>query len=124
MEDRVTWNSRLKPIPPSSTTTGCLSLCNAIASKNMYSRYKCYFYKLLSLLPTTTYSCPSFYGEVKIKLPHKLTKDHHLLFTFYHISCNLTRSKDLAGHQIETPVGYTWLPLLRCVCLLIRHLNL
>ncbi len=30
---------------------------------------------------------PTFHDEIKIKLPTQLTADHHLLFTFYHISC-------------------------------------
>lgn len=30
---------------------------------------------------------PEFYEEVKIELPPKLTDKHHLLFTFYQISC-------------------------------------
>ena len=30
---------------------------------------------------------PDFYEEVKVKLPSNLREQHHLLFTFYHISC-------------------------------------
>ncbi|KAK9408182.1 dedicator of cytokinesis protein 8 [Crotalus adamanteus] len=51
--------------------------------------------------------CPDFYEEVKIKLPAKLTDKHHLLFTFYHISC---QSKQ--GASVETLLGYSWLPIL------------
>uniref|UniRef100_A0A670ZWY4 Dedicator of cytokinesis 8 n=1 Tax=Pseudonaja textilis TaxID=8673 RepID=A0A670ZWY4_PSETE len=51
--------------------------------------------------------CPDFYEEVKIKLPAKLTEKHHLLFTFYHISC---QSKQ--GASVETLLGYSWLPIL------------
>ncbi|KAL7988712.1 hypothetical protein Chor_007631 [Crotalus horridus] len=51
--------------------------------------------------------CPDFYEEVKIKLPAKLTDKHHLLFTFYHISC---QSKQ--GAAVETLLGYSWLPIL------------
>ncbi|XP_022240544.1 dedicator of cytokinesis protein 7-like isoform X2 [Limulus polyphemus] len=60
---------------------------------------------------TVTYhnKCPSFYDEIKIKLPAKLSEQHHLLFTFYHISCQ----KKVEQTPIETPVGYTWLPLYR-----------
>ena len=50
---------------------------------------------------------PDFYEEVKIKLPSNLREHHHILFTFYHISCQGQR-KD--GSQIEVPVGYTWIP--------------
>lgn len=34
---------------------------------------------------------PEFYEEVKIELPAKLTDKHHLLFTFYQISCQKPR---------------------------------
>ena len=30
---------------------------------------------------------PEFYDEIKVELPPKLTDKHHLLFSFYHISC-------------------------------------
>nr|XP_022315801.1 dedicator of cytokinesis protein 7-like isoform X2 [Crassostrea virginica] len=53
---------------------------------------------------------PDFYEEIKIKLPAKLTDAHHLLFTFYHISC---QSKKNESGPVEIPVGYTWLPLCR-----------
>ncbi|XP_006881388.1 PREDICTED: dedicator of cytokinesis protein 8 isoform X1 [Elephantulus edwardii] len=50
---------------------------------------------------------PDFYEEVKIKLPAKLTANHHLLFTFYHISCQQKQ-----GASVETLLGYSWLPIL------------
>uniref|UniRef100_A0A8C5LM28 Dedicator of cytokinesis 8 n=1 Tax=Leptobrachium leishanense TaxID=445787 RepID=A0A8C5LM28_9ANUR len=50
---------------------------------------------------------PDFYEEVKIKLPAHITKKHHLLFTFYHISCQPKQ-----GASVETILGYSWLPLL------------
>ena len=53
---------------------------------------------------------PSFYDEIKIHLPAKLSDGHHLLLTFYHVSCQ--RKLEL-GSQLETVVGYSWLPLLR-----------
>ncbi|XP_056378742.1 dedicator of cytokinesis protein 8 isoform X2 [Hyla sarda] len=49
---------------------------------------------------------PDFYDEVKIKLPAKLTAKHHLLFTFYHISC-----QQKLGNPVETVLGYSWLPI-------------
>lgn len=45
---------------------------------------------------------PEFYEEVKMKIPANLTDNHHLLFTFYHISCQPKQNTSL-----ETPVGYT-----------------
>ncbi|XP_053148937.1 dedicator of cytokinesis protein 8 isoform X2 [Hemicordylus capensis] len=50
---------------------------------------------------------PDFYEEVKIKLPARLTEKHHLLFTFYHISCQPKQ-----GTCVETLLGYSWLPIL------------
>uniref|UniRef100_A0A3Q0T1I1 Dedicator of cytokinesis 9b n=1 Tax=Amphilophus citrinellus TaxID=61819 RepID=A0A3Q0T1I1_AMPCI len=53
---------------------------------------------------------PEFYDEIKIELPTQLHEKHHLLFTFYHISCNSnSKKKDV----VETPVGQAWLPLLK-----------
>ncbi|XP_058808456.1 dedicator of cytokinesis protein 9 isoform X2 [Phymastichus coffea] len=52
---------------------------------------------------------PSWYEEVKIKLPLKLHTKHHLLFTFYHISCNLNKKKE---NGVENCLGFAWLPLL------------
>ncbi|KAI1899017.1 hypothetical protein AGOR_G00078350 [Albula goreensis] len=57
---------------------------------------------------------PEFYDEFKLELPTQITEKHHLLFTFYHISCDSnskasTKKRDL----VETQVGYAWLPLLK-----------
>ncbi|XP_033966559.1 dedicator of cytokinesis protein 9 isoform X2 [Pseudochaenichthys georgianus] len=57
---------------------------------------------------------PEFYDEFKIELPTQLHEKHHLLFTFYHVSCESnnkasTKKRDL----VETQVGYAWLPLLK-----------
>uniref|UniRef100_A0A8C7W0X4 Dedicator of cytokinesis 7 n=1 Tax=Oncorhynchus mykiss TaxID=8022 RepID=A0A8C7W0X4_ONCMY len=51
---------------------------------------------------------PDFHDEVKIKLPASLTDHHHVLFTFYHVSCQQKQNTPL-----ETPVGYTWIPMLQ-----------
>uniref|UniRef100_A0A8C5CC43 Dedicator of cytokinesis 9b n=1 Tax=Gadus morhua TaxID=8049 RepID=A0A8C5CC43_GADMO len=53
---------------------------------------------------------PEFYDEIKIELPIQLHEKHHLLFTFYHVSCESNNKKK---DQVETPVGSAWLPLLR-----------
>lgn len=42
-------------------------------------------------------------------MPARLADGHHILFSFYHISCQ--RKADMV--PVETPIGYTWLPLLR-----------
>uniref|UniRef100_A0A8C1KIR3 Dedicator of cytokinesis 8 n=1 Tax=Cyprinus carpio TaxID=7962 RepID=A0A8C1KIR3_CYPCA len=44
---------------------------------------------------------PDFYDEIKICLPARLTEKHHLLLTFYHISCQ----------QKQNQTG-SWLPML------------
>ncbi|KAF3835378.1 hypothetical protein F7725_027936 [Dissostichus mawsoni] len=51
---------------------------------------------------------PDFHDEIKIKLPASLSDHHHILFTFYHISCQQKQNTPL-----ETPVGYTWIPMLQ-----------
>ncbi|XP_036954166.1 dedicator of cytokinesis protein 8 isoform X3 [Acanthopagrus latus] len=51
---------------------------------------------------------PDFYEEVKIALPARLTERHHLLFTFYHISC---QQKQNQSGSCETLIGYSWLPI-------------
>ncbi|TRY94835.1 hypothetical protein DNTS_029910, partial [Danionella cerebrum] len=58
--------------------------------------------------------CPEFYDEIKIELPVDLHEKHHILFTFYHISCELgnkTTTKKREG--VETLVGFSWVPLLK-----------
>uniref|UniRef100_A0A3Q1IPB6 Uncharacterized protein n=1 Tax=Anabas testudineus TaxID=64144 RepID=A0A3Q1IPB6_ANATE len=52
---------------------------------------------------------PDFYEEVKLLLPARLTERHHLLFTFYHISC---QQKQNQSGSYETLIGYSWLPIL------------
>ena len=52
---------------------------------------------------------PDFYEEVKLKLPSNLREAHHILFTFYHISCQGQRKDQ---QSTELPVGYTWVPIL------------
>ncbi|XP_055012660.1 dedicator of cytokinesis protein 11 isoform X2 [Boleophthalmus pectinirostris] len=57
---------------------------------------------------------PEFYDEIKVELPVHVHEKHHILFTFYHISCessSKTSSKKREG--VETLVGYSWMPLLR-----------
>ncbi|XP_022671033.1 dedicator of cytokinesis protein 9-like isoform X3 [Varroa destructor] len=59
---------------------------------------------------------PDFYEEVKIALPLLIHERHHLLFTFYHISCDTSKAgKKTKGQEnpaVESVVGYSWLPLL------------
>uniref|UniRef100_A0A8C5CC66 Dedicator of cytokinesis 8 n=1 Tax=Gadus morhua TaxID=8049 RepID=A0A8C5CC66_GADMO len=59
---------------------------------------------------TVTYhnKSPDFYEEVKLALPAQLTERHHLLFTFYHISCQQKQNQP----SCETLIGYSWLRML------------
>nr|XP_061802809.1 dedicator of cytokinesis protein 9-like [Nerophis lumbriciformis] len=64
---------------------------------------------------------PEFYDEIKIELPTQLHQKHHLLFTFYHVSCDSNnKKKDL----VETPVGSAWWPLLKDGRVNIQHQQL
>ena len=53
---------------------------------------------------------PDFYEEVKVKLPSNLREQHHLLFTFYHISCQGQRKDQ---QSTELIVGYSWIPIIK-----------
>ncbi|XP_043560274.1 dedicator of cytokinesis protein 11 isoform X1 [Chiloscyllium plagiosum] len=58
--------------------------------------------------------CPEFYTEIKIELPVHLHEKHHLLFTFYHISCDInTKGTTKKRENIESQVGYAWQPLMK-----------
>ncbi|XP_032878969.1 dedicator of cytokinesis protein 9 isoform X12 [Amblyraja radiata] len=57
---------------------------------------------------------PEFYDEVKVELPTQLHEKHHLLFTFYHVSCdNSSKGTTKKKETIESQVGYAWLPILK-----------
>lgn len=59
-------------------------------------------YWLLICFVVFVWRSPDFHEEIKVKLPATLTDHHHLLFTFYHVSCQQKQNTPL-----ETPVGYT-----------------
>lgn len=54
---------------------------------------------------------PSWYEEIKMRLPLNITANHHLLFSFVHVSCDLSKKRDINA-SFENPVGYGWLALL------------
>ncbi|XP_067851502.1 dedicator of cytokinesis protein 10 isoform X3 [Heptranchias perlo] len=57
---------------------------------------------------------PDFSDEVKIELPTQLNEKHHILFSFYHISCDLAvKGGSKKKEALETQVGYAWLPLMK-----------
>uniref|UniRef100_A0A672MC74 Dedicator of cytokinesis 10 n=1 Tax=Sinocyclocheilus grahami TaxID=75366 RepID=A0A672MC74_SINGR len=83
---------------------------------------KCIYGKPGGLVFTTT-ACstvlhhsqnPDFCDEVKIELPTHLHEKHHLLFSFYHVTCDINaKTSSKKKEALETPVGYAWLPLLK-----------
>nr|XP_021321972.1 dedicator of cytokinesis protein 10 isoform X2 [Danio rerio] len=57
---------------------------------------------------------PDFYDEVKIELPTHLHEKHHILFSFYHVTCDINaKTSSKKKEALELPVGYAWLPLLK-----------
>ncbi|XP_069069591.1 dedicator of cytokinesis protein 10 isoform X2 [Pleurodeles waltl] len=57
---------------------------------------------------------PDFYDEVKIELPTHLHEKHHILFSFYHITCDINaKANSKKKEALETPVGYSWLPVIK-----------
>lgn len=55
---------------------------------------------------------PEFYEEIKIELPPKITHKHHLLFSFYHVSCQKPKP-EIPLRQEPFFLGCTWIPLLQ-----------
>uniref|UniRef100_A0A669CYV0 Dedicator of cytokinesis 11 n=1 Tax=Oreochromis niloticus TaxID=8128 RepID=A0A669CYV0_ORENI len=74
-----------------------------------------------SLFTSSTYAAvlhhnqsPDFYNEVKIELPVHVHEKHHILFTFYHISCeSSSKASSKKRDGVESLVGYSWMPLLK-----------
>lgn len=69
---------------------------------------------------------PQFYDEIKLLLPLNLHEKHHILFKFYHISCNNAKSVhedfdtslsesniNLNGKNVESLIGFSWLPVFK-----------
>ncbi|XP_064142696.1 dedicator of cytokinesis protein 10 isoform X7 [Loxodonta africana] len=57
---------------------------------------------------------PDFSDEVKIELPTQLHEKHHVLFSFYHVTCDINAKANAKKKEaLETSVGYSWLPLKR-----------
>ncbi|CDR00560.1 unnamed protein product [Oncorhynchus mykiss] len=49
---------------------------------------------------------PDFYDEVKIELPTQLHEKHHLLFSFYHVTCDINaKTNSKKKEALETPGG-------------------
>uniref|UniRef100_A0A671FVZ3 Dedicator of cytokinesis 10 n=1 Tax=Rhinolophus ferrumequinum TaxID=59479 RepID=A0A671FVZ3_RHIFE len=57
---------------------------------------------------------PDFSDEVKIELPTQLHEKHHILFSFYHVTCDINAKANARKKEaLETSVGYAWLPLMK-----------
>ena len=62
------------------------------------------------------YRNPEYYNEIKVELPAQLTTKHHILFTFYHISCMKPRPHE-PGFQEPQFLGCTVSMCVHaCVC--------
>ncbi|RVE60178.1 hypothetical protein OJAV_G00178310 [Oryzias javanicus] len=74
-----------------------------------------------SLFTCSTYAAvlhhnqsPEFYDEVKLELPVHVHEKHHILFSFYHISCeSSSKASSKKKDSVESLVGYAWMPLLK-----------
>lgn len=66
-------------------------------------------------------SSPDSYEEIKIRLPSELTERHHVLITFYHVSCEASvrastsrqSTSTSSPSNVDTLIGYSWIPLMR-----------
>ncbi|XP_062616230.1 dedicator of cytokinesis protein 9-like isoform X2 [Saccostrea cucullata] len=92
---------------------------NAIPLKRIYARPEVgVFTTVASATVLHHNTSPDFLEEVKIALPIQLHDKHHILFRFYHVSCEGSKSNRSSASSIkkrdniETPVGFAWLPLL------------
>uniref|UniRef100_H3CHR0 Dedicator of cytokinesis 11 n=1 Tax=Tetraodon nigroviridis TaxID=99883 RepID=H3CHR0_TETNG len=57
---------------------------------------------------------PEFYDEVMMELPVHVHEKHHVLFIFYHISCESSSKASNKGvESLGVAVGYSWMPLLK-----------
>eukprot|EP00040_Diaphanoeca_grandis_P026854 m.151351 g.151351 ORF g.151351 m.151351 type:complete len:2129 (-) comp30753_c2_seq1:123-6509(-) len=93
---------------PAEATSGAQEK-STTGVRRIYDRC-CQADKLTSITTPINYhtKTPAFYEEVKIALPEKITKDHHLLFTFHHIRCKEKQKREKSPSDI---IGYAWHPL-------------
>ncbi|XP_063429493.1 dedicator of cytokinesis protein 9-like isoform X5 [Mytilus trossulus] len=92
---------------------------SAVALKYIYGRPEVGIFTSVSSTTVIHHSTsPDFNEEVKIILPIQIHDRHHILFKFYHVSCEGSKSgvrSSTSGKKrdnIESAVGTTWLPLL------------
>ncbi|XP_048744096.2 dedicator of cytokinesis protein 9-like isoform X7 [Ostrea edulis] len=92
---------------------------NAIPLKRIYARPEVGVFTTVACATVLHHNTsPDFLEEVKIALPIQLHDKHHILFRFYHVSCEGSKSNRSSTSSIkkrdniETPVGFAWLPLL------------
>uniref|UniRef100_A0A0K0EU67 Dedicator of cytokinesis protein n=1 Tax=Strongyloides venezuelensis TaxID=75913 RepID=A0A0K0EU67_STRVS len=63
---------------------------------------------------------PSFNSEMKILLPVTIKPTDHLLFSFKHISISNALSEKKVKENVETEIGYSWLPLSQKDCWIMK----
>ncbi|CEF61886.1 Dedicator of cytokinesis C-terminal domain and DHR-1 domain and DHR-2 domain-containing protein [Strongyloides ratti] len=63
---------------------------------------------------------PTFNNEMKILLPITIKPTDHLLFSFKHISISNALSEKKVKENIETEIGYSWLPLSQKDCWIMK----
>ena len=82
----------------------------------IYSKPRCSVFTSVATCAVVHHvQSPDFYEEIKICLPCEITERHHLLMTFYHVSCesSVKQSRQSVRGGVDTVVGYSWIPLMR-----------
>ena len=93
---------------------------NSVSLKCLYGRPEVGVFTSVASTTVIHHSTsPDFAEEVKIVLPIQIHDRHHILFRFYHVSCEGSKSGVRSStaslkkrDNIENAVGVTWLPLL------------
>ena len=83
------------------------SALNIIYGKSNTAKF---YYESYSAVSYHT-RAPDFFEEIKIDLPAKITEFSHLLFQFFHITCQKPRRREDEAMMSQL-VGITWLPII------------
>ncbi|KAI0978958.1 hypothetical protein GJ496_000784 [Pomphorhynchus laevis] len=76
------------------------------AIPQIYSKYSNSMLSKVYLPIFYHHRSPSFYDEIKIEVPARTNNGMHLLFTFFHVSC---QRKDNHEPPLESVIGYSWI---------------
>lgn len=86
---------------------------NSSGLKVIYGKTNCETFSNFGVSSVSHHNkSPFFCDEFKIKLPTHLTPQHHLLISFYHISCQNPKP-NRSSTDVQTLIGYSILPLYR-----------